>query len=37
LIGLNADGRFRVYVWPQREEPFTPHLETTLTEIVRSS
>jgi hypothetical protein len=37
LIGLNADGRFRIYVRPQREAPFAPHLENALTEIVKSS
>jgi len=36
LIGINVDGSFEVYVWPQREDPFSARLHTALAEMVRS-
>ena len=36
LIGINGDGSFEVYVWPERETPFSPYLHAALVEIVRS-
>jgi hypothetical protein len=36
LIGINVDGSFEVYVWPEKEVPFSAHLHSALAEIVRS-
>ncbi|MGA3242449.1 MAG: hypothetical protein ABSG03_39910 [Bryobacteraceae bacterium] len=35
LIGINVDGSFEVYVWPEKEDPFSAHLHAELTKIVR--
>jgi hypothetical protein len=35
LVGLRPDGAFNVYSWPDREDPFSPHLQATLHEIVQ--
>lgn len=34
LIGINIDGTFRIYVWPEREKPFSAHLHDALTRMV---
>jgi hypothetical protein len=36
LVGLNADGSFHVYVWPEHEDPYSPELQSTLNELVRT-
>jgi hypothetical protein len=36
LIGINVDGSFEIYVWPEKETPFSAHLHTALAEIVRN-
>jgi hypothetical protein len=36
LIGLNVDGSYDVYVWPEPEKPFSKRLHAAMAEIVRT-
>ena len=37
LVGLNPDGYFNTYLWPEREDPFNPDLQSALCGIVNRS
>ncbi len=36
LIGINPDGSYQVYVWPEKEPPFSARLHAVLADIVRN-
>ncbi len=37
LVGLNSDGSFHVYAWPEPEPPFNPELQAALTTMIQNA